>query len=55
MEVKKSLFLKKIDIKRPFSQRKSHILDALSKVETGLFILGMYLRKNHFAKKTPAR
>jgi hypothetical protein len=53
MEVKKSLFLKGIDLKRPFSQRKSPILDALSKVETGLFNLKMSLEKHHFAKKTP--
>jgi hypothetical protein len=55
MELKKALFLKEIDIKRPFSQRKSPILDALSKVETGLFNLEMSLKKRHFAKETPIR
>jgi hypothetical protein len=55
MGIKKSLFLKEIDLKRPFSQRKSSILDALSKVETGLFNLEMSLKKCHFAKKTPVR
>jgi hypothetical protein len=44
MEVKKTLFLKEIDLKRPFSQRKSPILDALSKVKTGLFNLEMSLK-----------
>jgi hypothetical protein len=55
MELKKALFLKEIGLKRPFSQRKSPILDALSKVETGLFNLEMSLKKRHFAKKTPPR
>jgi hypothetical protein len=55
MGLKKALFLKEIDLKRPFSQRKSPILDALSRVETGLFNLEMSLKKHHFAKKTPPR
>jgi hypothetical protein len=55
MELKKALFLKEIDLKRPFSQRKSPILDALSKVETGLFNLKMSLKKHHFTKKTSVR
>jgi hypothetical protein len=53
MDVKKALFLKEIDLKRPFSQRKSPILDALSKIETGLFNLEMSLKKRHFVRKTP--
>jgi hypothetical protein len=53
MGLKKALFLKEIEGKRPFSQRKSPILDVLSKVETGLFNLEVYLKKHHFAKKTP--
>jgi hypothetical protein len=44
MEIKKTLFLKEIDLKRPFSQRKSPIFDALSKIETGLFNLEMSLK-----------
>jgi hypothetical protein len=55
MDVKKTLFLKEIDLKRPFSQRKTPILDAISKVETGLLNLEMSLKKRHFAKKTPAK
>jgi hypothetical protein len=55
MGIKKTLFLKEIDLKRPFSQRKSPILDDLSKVETGLFNLEMSLKKRHFAKKIPVR
>jgi hypothetical protein len=55
MDVKKVLFLKEIDLKRPFSQRKSPILDASSKVETGLFNLEMSLKKRHFAKETSIR
>jgi hypothetical protein len=53
MEVKKTLFLKEIDLKRPFSQRKLPILDALSMLETGLFNLKMSLKKCHSAKKKP--
>jgi hypothetical protein len=55
MGLKKALFLKEIDEKRPFSQRKTPILGVLSKVETGLFNLEMYLKKRHFTKKTPVR
>jgi hypothetical protein len=55
MDVKKALFLKEIDLKSPFSQRKSAILDTSSNIETGLFNLEMSLKKRHFAKKTPVR
>jgi hypothetical protein len=55
MEVKKSLFLKEIELKRSFSQRKTPILDEVSKVETGLFNLEMSLKKHYFVKKTPCR
>jgi hypothetical protein len=44
MGLKKALFLKGIDEKRPFSRRKTPILDALSSVKTAVFLLEMSLR-----------
>jgi hypothetical protein len=55
MEAKNTLFLKEIKLKRPFSQRKSPILDGISNIGTGLFNLEMSIKKRHFAKKTPVR
>jgi hypothetical protein len=44
MELKNALFLKEIDEKRPFSQRKTPILDALSSIKTSVFLLEMSLK-----------
>jgi hypothetical protein len=44
MGLKKSLFLKEMARKRPFSQRQTAILDASSIVKTAIFLLEMPLK-----------
>jgi hypothetical protein len=44
MGLKKSLFLKEIDGTRPFSRRKTPILDALSSIKAAVFLLEMSLK-----------
>jgi hypothetical protein len=43
MGLKKALFLKEMKRKRPFSQRKTPILDALSRVKTATFLIEISL------------
>jgi hypothetical protein len=42
--LKKVLFLKEMDRKRLFSQRKTPILDAPRRVKTAIFLIGMSVK-----------
>jgi hypothetical protein len=44
MGLKKALFLKEMDCKRPFSQRKTPILDAPRRLKTAIFLIEMSLK-----------